>query len=129
MKVEHVLVAVDGERSTYSLCRTKVFRMAMGQRTHEEQAPMWVAVSELPQSVSHPFYEKLHRLLSEHGFDDFVETQRRPFYAEKMGRPSLAPVNISFSSCLGTSKAWTRNAASPGARRTRRECGRFSVSR
>jgi transposase len=65
--------------------------MAMGQRTHEEQAAMWVAVSELPRSVSHPFYEKLNRLLAEYGFDDFVETQCQPFYAEKMGRPSLAP--------------------------------------
>jgi len=52
---------------------------------------MWVAVSELPRSVSHPFYEKLNGLLAEYGFDDFVETQCRPFYAEKMGRPSLAP--------------------------------------
>ena len=52
---------------------------------------MWVAVSELAQSVSHPFYEKLNRLLAEHEFDDFVETQSRLFYAEKMGRPSLAP--------------------------------------
>jgi transposase len=41
--------------------------------------------------VSHPFYEKLNRVLGEHGFDDFVEAQCRPFYAEKMGRPSLAP--------------------------------------
>ena len=41
--------------------------------------------------MSHPFYEKLNRLLAEHGFDDFVEAQCRPFYAEKMGRPSLAP--------------------------------------
>ena len=63
----------------------------MGQRTREQQAAMWVAVSELPQSVSHPFYEKLNRLLAEYGFDDFVEAQCRPFYAEKMGRPSLAP--------------------------------------
>jgi transposase len=52
---------------------------------------MWVVVKDLPQSVSHPFYEKLNRLLAEHGFDDFVETQCRPFYAEKMGRPSLVP--------------------------------------
>ena len=73
------------------MCRAKVFRMAMGQKTHEEQAAMWVAVSELPRPVSHPFYEKLNRLLAEHEFDDFVETQCRPFYAEKMGRPSLAP--------------------------------------
>jgi transposase len=52
---------------------------------------MWVAVKDLPRSVSHPFYEKLNRLLAEYGFDDFVETQCRAFYAEKMGRPSLAP--------------------------------------
>jgi transposase len=65
--------------------------MAMGQKTHEEQSAMWVAVKELPKSVSHPFYEKLNRLLAEHGFDEFVEAQCRSFYAEKMGRPSLAP--------------------------------------
>jgi transposase len=65
--------------------------MAMGKRKRQEQTGMWVAVSELPKSVSHPFYEKLNRLLGEHGFDEFVEGQCRVFYAEKMGRPSLAP--------------------------------------
>ena len=49
-----------------------------------------MAVSELPKSVSHPFYEKLNRLLAKHGFDEFVEGQCRVFYAEKMGRPNLA---------------------------------------
>jgi hypothetical protein len=38
---------------------------------------MWVAVRELPKSVSHPFYEKLNELLAEHGFDEFVEAQCR----------------------------------------------------
>ena len=52
---------------------------------------MWVAVSDLPRSVSHPFYEKLNGLLAKYGVDEFVETQCRGFYAEKMGRPSLAP--------------------------------------
>jgi len=52
---------------------------------------MWVTVAELPRSASHPFYEKLNGLLAEHGFDDFVEGQCQSFYAEKMGRPSLAP--------------------------------------
>jgi transposase len=65
--------------------------MAMGQRTREEQPAMWVAVSDLPRTVSHPFYEKVNGLLADHGFDDFVETQCRPFYAETMGRPGLAP--------------------------------------
>jgi len=91
VKVAHGVVASGGEEATGSVRRAKVFRMAMGQRTHEEQASMWVAVKELPRSVSHPFYEKLNRLLAEHGFDDFVEAQCRSFYAEKMGRPSLAP--------------------------------------
>jgi hypothetical protein len=61
------------------------FFMAMGKRRQQEQRGMWVAVSELPKSVSHPFYEKLNRLLAEHGFDEFVEGQCRGFYAEKMG--------------------------------------------
>jgi transposase len=65
--------------------------MAMGKQRHEEQSAMWVAVSELPRSVSHPFYEKLNGLLDKHGFDEFVETQCRRFYAKKLGRPSLAP--------------------------------------
>jgi len=65
--------------------------MAMGRRTREQQAAIWVAVSDLPRSVSHPFYEKLNQLLAEQGFDDFVETQCRPFYADRMGRPSLIP--------------------------------------
>ena len=66
-------------------------QMAMGTRTREQQATMWVAVGDLPRSVSHPFYAKLNQLLAEQGFDTFVETLCRPFYADKMGRPSLAP--------------------------------------
>lgn len=65
--------------------------MAMGKQKRNEQRSMWVTVAELPRSASHPFYEKLNGLLGEHGFDDFVEGQCQSFYAEKMGRPSLAP--------------------------------------
>lgn len=63
----------------------------MGKRKREQQPTMWVAVSDLPRSVSHPFYDKLNQLLAEHGFDDFAETQCRPFYAKTMGRPGLIP--------------------------------------
>ena len=49
------------------------------------------ATSELPRTAGHPFYERLNGLFSEHGFDDFVEGQCDKFYADKMGRPSLAP--------------------------------------
>jgi transposase len=91
--------------------------MAMGQRKHEEQRGMWVAVSELPKSVSHPFYEKLNRLLAEHGFDQFVEAQCRAFYAEKMGRPSLAPgqyfrfMLLGYFECLDSERAMAWRAA------------------
>ena len=84
---------------------------------------MWVAVKELPKSVSHPFYEKLNRLLAEHGFDEFVEAQCRSFYAEKMGRPSLAPgqyfrlLLVGYFECLDSERgiAW-RAADSSGVR-------------
>ena len=97
--------------------------MAMGQRRREQQVGMWVAVSELPRPVSHPFYEKLNGLLAEHGFDEFVETQCRPFYAEKMGRPSLAPgqyfrlLLLGYFECLDSERdmAW-RAADSSGVR-------------
>ena len=52
---------------------------------------MWVARADLPQSAGHPFYERLNRLLDEAGFDTFVEEQCAPFYADGVGRPSLAP--------------------------------------
>jgi len=64
--------------------------MAMGKRK-SEQAPMWVAATELPISPGHPFYVRLNEILDAAGFDRFVEEQCRPFYAPVMGRPSLAP--------------------------------------
>lgn len=93
------------------------FFMAMGKRKHQEQRGMWVAVSELPKSVSHPFYEKLNGLLAEHGFDEFVEGQCRSFYAEKMGRPSLAPgqyfrfLLLGYFECLESERAMAWRAA------------------
>jgi hypothetical protein len=36
-------------------------RIAMGKTKHQEQAAMWVAVSELAWSVRRPHYEKLNR--------------------------------------------------------------------
>ena len=63
---------------------------------------MWVAVKELPRSVSHPFYEKLNRC-----WPSMVrrlrETQCRPFYAEKMDAP-VCTGHIFVCCCLATSK-------------------------
>ncbi|MGH9257537.1 MAG: transposase [Vicinamibacterales bacterium] len=62
----------------------------MGKRT-SEQAPLWVATTDLPVSPGHPFYAKLNTILDEAGFDQFAEGQCREFYAPMMGRPSLPP--------------------------------------
>ena len=64
----------------------------MGKRRRRaRQQSMWVPASDLPRSAGHPFYERLNRVLDDAGFDAFVETQCAPFYAEGVGRPSLAP--------------------------------------
>ena len=66
--------------------------MAMGKRRRRGRQPsMWVSSSDLPRSAGHPFYERLNRVLDEAGVDGFVEAQCAPFYADGVGRPSLAP--------------------------------------
>jgi len=45
----------------------------------------------MPRSPGHAFYDRLQKLLSEAGFDAFVETECKPFYAPRMGAPSLPP--------------------------------------
>jgi hypothetical protein len=61
---------------------TTMRRMAMGKRTRERQAEMWVTTTDLPTATSRPFYARLNQLLREHGFDDFAEAQCAVFYAE-----------------------------------------------
>jgi transposase len=66
--------------------------MAMGKRKHRrQQTTMWIATSDLPTTAAHPFYERLNKILDDAGFDPYVETLARGFYAETVGRPSLAP--------------------------------------
>src|SRR5256886_14422498 len=66
--------------------------MAMGRKARQRrQEAIWIAQTDLPRTVAHPFYEQLNRLLEERSFDEWVEQQCTRFYAEKMGRPSLAP--------------------------------------
>jgi transposase len=64
--------------------------MAMGKKKGR-QGDMWIATRDLARSPGHPFYERLNRLLEQHGFDAFVEEQCRNFYAERLGRPSVPP--------------------------------------
>lgn len=66
--------------------------MAMGRRAKQRrQEPLWVAHTELPRTVAHPFYEQLNQVLEERRFDEMVERRCEGFYAERMGRPSLLP--------------------------------------
>ncbi len=64
--------------------------MAMGRRG-AEQAPLFVTHQQCRAVGGHPFYAALERVLQQAGFDAFVEARGAPFYAARMGRPSLAP--------------------------------------
>lgn len=65
--------------------------MAMGtMRGRQRQEQLWVPTASLARPASHPFYERLNRLLEACGFDEFVESICKPFYAA-LGRPSLVP--------------------------------------
>lgn len=56
-----------------------------------DQEPLWIARTELPRTVAHPFYEQVNRMLDKDDFDGFAESACAQFYASTMGRPSLAP--------------------------------------
>jgi len=99
--------------------------MAMGIcKQGETQEEMWVARAALPTSAGHPFYQRLNQLLDENQFDAFAEGQCQRFYAEKMGRPSLAPgvyfrlLLIGYFERIDSEReiAW-RASDSPGLRR------------
>jgi len=65
--------------------------MSLGKRgPNEKQEPIWIEAARLATPVSHPFYERLNRLLDKRGFDAFAESACAGFYA-KVGRPGLAP--------------------------------------
>ena len=64
--------------------------MAMGRQT-DRQGDLMVAWSEMPRSPGHVFYDRLQQMLVEAGFDGFVETTCKPFYAATMGARSVPP--------------------------------------
>ncbi len=64
--------------------------MAMGTRK-PVQAFTFVAVVDLPEAPTVPFYEQLNEVLDEAGFDRFVEDTCSEYYHERLGRPSLPP--------------------------------------
>ena len=64
--------------------------MGLGKRKQEQQEA-WVSTIDLPKSPGHPFYRKLNRLLAEAGFDIWLESLCRPYYADGKGRDSIPP--------------------------------------
>jgi transposase len=64
--------------------------MAMG-RQGARQDQMMVLWDELPRSPGHVFYDRLQSVLRDAGFDGFAEQLCQPFYARRMGAPSLPP--------------------------------------
>ncbi len=66
--------------------------MGMGTRQRRQrQEGLWVATASLVRPAGHPFYERLNELLDECRFDEFVEATCQGFYADRIGRPGLAP--------------------------------------
>ena len=65
--------------------------MAMGTRRGRQRQEELFYASERTEAPGHPFYQRLNRVLDEAGFDAFCEQCCRPFYHQKLGRPSLAP--------------------------------------
>jgi transposase len=65
--------------------------MALGRRPTDQQGELFVTSADLPRSAGHPFYDRLNRLLAEHGFDAYVEALCRPYYADGQGRPGIPP--------------------------------------
>jgi transposase len=64
--------------------------MAMG-RAEGVQDDLMATWAEMPRSPGHAFYDRLQELLREAGFDAFVEQVCKPYYAPRMGAPSLPP--------------------------------------
>jgi transposase len=64
--------------------------MAMG-RSDAVQDDLMATWAEMPRSPGHAFYDRLQALLREAGFDAFAEEVCKPYYAPRMGAPSLPP--------------------------------------
>ena len=64
--------------------------MALG-RQGDRQGDLVVTWREMPRSPGHVFYDRLQAVLIDAGFDTFAETACTPYYAAKMGAPSIPP--------------------------------------
>src|SRR3989441_8666637 len=93
--------------------------MAMGKR-RREQAPMWVAATDLPASPGHPFYTKLNAILDDAGFDRFAEEECRQFYAHR-SKPASSRMAFSLVNAILDDAGFDRFAEE--------ECRQFYANR
>ena len=87
--------------------------MAMRRETgvQDDLVATW---SEMPRSPGHAFYDRLQALLKEAGFDAFVEDVCKPYYAPRMGAPSLPPGRYFRMHMVGYLLALSPEAAEQG---------------
>src|ERR1700731_1237690 len=95
--------------------------MAM-RREGELQGDLLMTWAEMPRSPGHVFYNRLQELLSEAGFDAFVEETCQPYYAPKMGAPSLPPGRYFRMHRLAISRGSPTSEGLPGGVRIRCRC-------
>ena len=93
--------------------------MAMRRETGV-QGDLVATWAEMPRSPGHAFYDKLQKLLTEAGFDGFVEEICAPYYAPRMGAPSLPPGRVGnvFRTHPQSKKGNVRPIADSGPSRT-----------
>src|SRR3979409_322098 len=94
--------------------------MAMG-REGDRQGDLIVTWAEMPRSPGHVFYDRLQEVLIAGGFDLFVETACQPYYAPKMGAPSVGGA-ISGCTWLVILRGLPASGASRGGVRIRCRC-------
>ena len=64
--------------------------MALG-RQGDRQCELMVTWAEMPRSPGHVFYDRLQEVLVAADFDAFAEDLCAPYYAPRMGAPSIPP--------------------------------------
>ena len=65
--------------------------MAMRRKKAAEQGQLWIPAQTLTKTLGHPFYRMLNKLLDDMDFDARIEQICQPYYADCIGRPSIAP--------------------------------------
>ncbi len=86
-------VGLDFDWGNYYITVTWLFyfiAMALGKLDRTPQREMFVVPPDLERHAD-PFYQAVNALLYREKFDDFVEEICAPYYAARMGRPSIPP--------------------------------------